>query len=182
MVSPELEVLFDEAAIAARVEALAGALRGFADAHCTLAVLLQGAMPFAVDLLRALARQGAHPLLDCLWLESYGDERRSSGRVSVRADLSRSVEGRKVLLVDEVFDSGATLAFARAHILAKGAGEVAACVMVRKPWAPAHGEPEGAAAAIEFVGFEAPDRYLVGYGMDDAGRLRGLPFIAALNL
>lgn len=175
MVSPELEVLFDEAAIAARVEALAGALRGFADAHCTLAVLLQGAMPFAADLLRALARQGAHPLMDCLWLESYGEARLSSGRVSVRADLSRSVEGRKVLLVDEVFDSGATLAFARAHILAKGAREVAACVMVRKPGA------SPPASAVEHVGFEAPDRYLVGYGMDDAGRLRGLPFIAAVR-
>jgi hypoxanthine phosphoribosyltransferase len=164
-------VIFDETAIQARVDALAAEFAEQIDDSWTLVALLQGAMPFAVDLMRALARRGLNPTLDCLWLESYRDAHRSSGRVVVRADICRSVERRPVLILDDVFDSGRTIAFARAHLLAKGAAATRACAFVRKP--AALGEP------IEHVGFDAPDLYLVGYGMDDAGRFRGLPFIGA---
>lgn len=166
-------VVFSEADVQARVRELASTLAAEMDDSWTLAALLQGAMPFAVDLLRELARLDRHPSLDCLWLESYRDARESSGRVVVRADISRSVEGRAVLLVDEVFDTGRTLAYARAHLMAKGARLVRTCALVRKPGAL--GEP------IDHVGFDAGERFLVGYGMDDAGRYRGLPFIAALD-
>lgn len=169
---PTLETLFDEAAIAVRVDAMAATLAAEVDDGWTVVVLLQGAMPFAVDLLRALARRNRHPLLDSLWLESYRDARESSGKVVVRADLSREIEGRPVLILDDVFDSGRTIAYARAHLAAKGATRTLACAMIRKP--AALGEP------IELIGFDAPDRFLVGYGMDDAGRYRGLPFIGAL--
>ncbi|MGE3580540.1 MAG: phosphoribosyltransferase [Hyphomonadaceae bacterium] len=165
--------MLDEAAVAARVDALANDLAQTVDGDWTLIALLQGAMPFAVDLMRALARRGIHPALDCLWLESYRDARESSGRVVVRADISRSVEGKRVLILDDVFDSGRTIAFARAHLAAKGAVETRACAFVRKP--SAKGEP------IEHIGFDAGDDFLVGYGMDDAGRYRGLPWIAALK-
>lgn len=164
--------LIDEAVIAKRVSELAEELSTRVNDEWTLVALLQGAMPFAVDLMRALARRGINPTLDSLWLESYRDERESSGRVVVRADISRSVEGKRILILDDVFDSGRTIAFARAHLLAKGAVETRACAAVRKP--SALGLP------IEHVGFDAPDEFLVGYGMDDAGRYRGLPFIARL--
>ncbi|HWA22995.1 MAG TPA: phosphoribosyltransferase family protein [Caulobacterales bacterium] len=164
--------LIEEAAIAKRVDELAEDLSAHVTDEWTLIALLQGAMPFAVDLMRALARRGINPTLDSLWLESYRDGRESSGRVVVRADISRSVEGKRILLLDDVFDSGRTIAFARAHLLAKGAAETRACAAVRKP--SALGLP------IEHVGFDAPDVFLVGYGMDEAGRYRGLPFIAQL--
>jgi hypoxanthine phosphoribosyltransferase len=164
--------LIDEAAIAKRVDELAEDLSAHVTDEWTLIALLQGAMPFAVDLMRALARRGINPTLDSLWLESYRDGRESSGRVVVRADISRSIEGKRVLLLDDVFDSGRTIAFARAHLLAKGAAETRACAAVRKP--SALGLP------IEHVGFDAPDVFLVGYGMDDAGRYRGLPYIMQL--
>lgn len=165
--------LFSAQAVQERVDALAVELAPFVDDSWSLIVLLQGAMPFAVDLQRALARLGRHPLQDCLWLESYRDARSSSGRVVVRADLSRSVDGRAALILDDVFDTGRTIAFARAHVLAKGATTTRACALVRKPAANAQ--------AIEHIGFEAEDRFLVGYGMDDGGRYRGLPYIAALD-
>ena len=95
------------------------------------------------------------------------------GRAVVRADISRKVEGRKVLILDDVFDSGRTIAFAKAHLAAKGATEVRACAFIRKP---AAGD-----APIEHVGLDCPDRYLIGYGMDDAGRYRGLPYVGALD-
>ena len=123
--------------------------------------------------MRALESRGRHPIYDSLWLESYRDARESSGKVVVRADISRSVEGRPVLIVDDVFDSGRTIAYARAHLMAKGATRTLACAFVRKP--QAMNEP------IDAVGWDAPDVFLVGYGMDDSGRYRGLPYIAALD-
>ncbi len=170
---PTLTPLISAQAVQDRVAALAQDLAPLVDENWSLIVLLQGAMPFAVDLQRALARLDRHPVQDCLWLESYRDGRASSGRVVVRADLSRSLEGRAALILDDVFDTGRTIAFARAHLLAKGAISTRACALVRKP---ASGTQD-----IEHFGFEAEDRFLVGYGMDDAGRYRGLPFIAALD-
>ncbi|MGE3302380.1 MAG: phosphoribosyltransferase [Hyphomonadaceae bacterium] len=157
----------------ARIDALAKELSSDVTDDWTLVALLQGAMPFAADLMRALARRGIHPVLDSLWLESYRDARQSSGRLVVRADISRPPAGRPVLILDDVFDSGRTIAFARAHMLAKGASRTLACALVRKPAA--------ASEPIDLVGFDAPDRYLVGYGMDDAGRYRGLPYIGVID-
>lgn len=168
-----MDVFYTEEAIAARVSELAKAIAPSIDESWTVVALLQGAMPFAVDMMRALAREGRHPILDSLWLESYRDARESSGKVVVRVDISRPIEGRNVLILDDVFDSGRTIAFARAHMLAKGAEKTIAAAMIRKP--PAMNEP------IDHVGFDAPNRFLVGYGMDDAGRYRGLPYIAALD-
>ncbi len=165
-------VLLEAADIASRVEALAELLSEVDD-RWTLVALLQGAIPFAADLMRAIESRGRHPIYDSLWLESYRDARESSGKVVVRADISRSIAGRPVLIVDDVFDSGRTIAFARAHLLAKGASRTLACAFVRKP--------QALNEAIDHICWDAPDCYLVGYGMDDAGRYRGLPFIAALD-
>ena len=172
MAKPKIEVIYDEAAIVQRIDALAAALAREVDNDWTIVSLLQGAMPFTTDIMRALARRDVHPLLDSLWLESYRDARESSGKVVVRADISRPIEGRSVLILDDVFDSGRTIAYARAHLAAKGATKAIACAFIRKP--SARGEP------IEHIGFDAPDRFLVGYGMDDAGRYRGLPFVGAI--
>lgn len=166
------DVLISESEIAGRIDTLASELARQVTGDWTLVQLLQGAGPFAVDLMRALARRDIHPVLDSLWLESYRDEQVSSGRVVVRADLARRIEGRPALLLDDVYDTGRTLAFAASHLLAKGATQVLTCAFIRKP--SALGLP------IDLVGFDAPDRYLVGYGMDDAGRYRGLPYVGAL--
>lgn len=173
MADAHLRILLQETEIAARVEQLAERFAADIDESWTVVALLQGAIPFAADLMRALERRGRHPIYDSLWLESYRDARESSGKVAVRADISRAIEGRSALIVDDVFDSGRTIAYARAHLAAKGAVRTMACAFVRKP--QALGEP------IEAVGWDAPDAFLVGYGMDDAGRYRGLPYIAALD-
>lgn len=168
-----MRVLLTAEEIAARVDRLAENFATQIDDGWTVVALLQGAIPFAADLMRALETRGRHPIYDSLWLESYRDARESSGKVVVRADVSRSVEGRGVLIVDDVFDSGRTIAYARAHLMAKGATRTLACAFVRKP--QALNEP------IDAIGWDAPDSFLVGYGMDDAGRYRGLPYIAALD-
>jgi hypoxanthine phosphoribosyltransferase len=168
-----LRILLTAEEIAARVDKLAEGFAAHVDDGWTVVALLQGAVPFASDLIRAIEKRGRHPIYDSLWLESYRDGRESMGKVVVRADISRPIEGRPVLIVDDVFDSGRTIGYARAHLMAKGAARTLACAFVRKP--QALNEP------IDAVGWDAPDVFLVGYGMDDAGRYRGLPYIAALE-
>jgi hypoxanthine phosphoribosyltransferase len=168
-----VRVLLTAEEIAARVNTLADGFAAQVDDSWTVVALLQGAVPFAADLMRAIETRGRHPIYDSLWLESYRDARESSGKVVVRADISRAIDGRPVLIIDDVFDSGRTIAYARAHLMAKGATRTLACAFVRKPQAMNE--------AIDAIGWDAPDEFLIGYGMDDAGRYRGLPYIAALD-
>ncbi|MEO1553205.1 MAG: phosphoribosyltransferase family protein [Pseudomonadota bacterium] len=171
----KFDMVLSEPDLMARIEDLAHRLAPRLTGDWTAINILIGATPFTSDLMKALARLDIHPVLDALWLESYRDARESSGRVVVRADIARPVKGRGVLIIDDVFDTGRTLAFARTHLLAKGAREVITCALARKPLAP-----EGD-ADVDFHAFDAPGRYLVGYGMDDAGLYRGLPYIGALD-
>lgn len=172
---PQIDMVLSEDELMARVDDLAERLAPRLTGEWSAINILVGATPFTSDLMKALARRGIHPVLDALWLESYRDERESSGRVLVRADIARPVKGRGVLIIDDVFDTGRTLAFARSHLMAKGAREVITVALARKPWAP-----EGA-ENVDFHAFDAPPRFLVGYGMDDAGKYRGLPYIGALD-
>lgn len=173
MTTDMFDILLSEDALQARVRDLAGELAPRLQGDWTAVTILLGATPFTTDLMRYLSAHDINPMLDALWLESYRDERESSGRVVVRADLSRNVTGRGVLLIDDVYDTGRTLAFARKHLLTKGAREVITCVFARKPSSPADG--------IDAWAYEAPDRFLVGYGMDDAGLYRGLPYLGAIR-
>ncbi len=141
----------------------------------TIVCILMGATFFVADLMKALGRRGIYPKFDVLWLESYGDERESSGRIVVRADLARPVDGRKILLVDDVFDTGRTLAFAKSHLITKGASEVITCVLAKKA------EIAADQSKVDLFAFDAPNQYLVGYGMDDGGKYRGLPFLGVVD-
>jgi len=173
--TPKIDIVLSEEDLMARIEDLADRLAPHLSGDWNAINILIGATPFTSDLMKALARRDLHPTLDALWLESYRDERTSSGRVVVRADIAREVKGRGVLIIDDVFDTGRTLSFARSHLLAKGAEKVITCALARKPWAP-EGEDN-----VDFHAYDAPPRYLVGYGMDDAGKYRGLPYIGALD-
>lgn len=174
--TPKIDVVMSEAELMDRVDELASRIAPrLTSGDWTAVSILIGATPFTSDLMKALARRDVHPILDVIWLESYRDARESSGRVVVRADIARNVEGRGILLIDDVFDTGRTLDFAKHHLLAKGAREVVTVALTQKPWAP-RGEQ-----GVDFCAFDAPGRYLVGYGMDDAGLYRGLPFIGALD-
>jgi hypoxanthine phosphoribosyltransferase len=173
---PKIDVVLSEADLMARVDELADRLAPrLASGDWTAVSILIGATPFTSDLMKALARRDVHPVLDVIWLESYRDARESSGRVVVRADLARSVEGRGVVLIDDVYDTGRTIDFAKGHLLAKGAREVITVALTQKPWAPRGTD------GVDYCAFDAPGRYLVGYGMDDAGLYRGLPYIGALD-
>ena len=167
--------LLSQADIEARVEALAAEIAPRIDDDTVAICLLTGGIWFTADLTRALARQGRHLRFDALWLSSYKDERESLGRCQVRADLQRPLAGRRALIIDDVFDTGLSLSEAARLVSDAGASEVLTCVFARKPW------PQARAIEPDFVGWEAPARFLVGYGMDSGGAMRALPWIGALD-
>ena len=170
-----VETLLPAEEIARRVQSLAEEIAPWIDDETVVVCLLTGGLWFAADLTRALARFDKHPLFDALWLASYGDEKETSGRVVERAGLQRSVQGRRVLIVDEVMDSGLSLLAAKRIAQKAGASEVRIAAFARKPW------PTERDVTPDYVAWEAPARFLIGYGMDDGGRYRGLPYVGALD-
>jgi hypoxanthine phosphoribosyltransferase len=168
-------VLLTQDEIAERVERVAQTLAPAIDDGAVAVCLLTGGLWFCADLTRALARTGRHVAFDALWLASYGDDRASRGRCEVRADLQRPIGGKTALVVDDVFDTGLSLSEAARLVRDAGATRVLTCVFARKPW------PTQRAIEPDYVAWEAPARFLVGYGMDAAGAYRGLPFIGALD-
>lgn len=168
-------VLLSEAEIARIVADMAVRIAPRIDDDTVAAVLLTGGMWFAADLTRALARIGRHVRFDALWLASYGDAKNSRGRIDVHAPYQRQIEGRRILILDDVFDTGLSLAEAVRITREQGAAEVLTAVFAKKPW------PLPRAPEPDFVGWDAPNRFLVGYGLDHAGTMRGLPDICALD-
>ncbi len=173
--TPDLTQLLTADEVRIRVEDLARRLAPTLDDDTIAVCLLIGGLWFAADLTRALANVGRSVAFDALWLSSYGESRESAGRCDRLAGPQRSVEGRPTLIIDDVIDSGLSLLEARRLLLDSGASRVTTAVFARKPWPnPREIEPD-------FVAWEAPARFLVGYGMDDAGGMRGFPGIAAVD-
>lgn len=169
-----LEVLFDAAVIQDRVQALAREISA-AGLHKPLVVpILTGSFIFAADLIRALHGAGVAPEVDFLSLASYGSSTHSSGQIDILRDLEADAQGREILLVDDILDTGRTLVFAKDLLTARQARRVSACVMLDKKTARI------VAIEPDFCGFECPDAFVVGYGMDLAHRFRELPFIGRI--
>ena len=172
---PAIRTLYAEGAIASRTRALAGEIAA-ADTRDLLAVaVLKGSFMFAADLLRALHGAGLAPQVEFMHLSSYGAGTQSSGTVRIVRDIDSDVAGRDVLLIDDILESGRTLAFARDLLLGRGARRVLVAVMLEKPGKRA------VAMDADFVGFTCPDLFVVGYGMDAAHRYRELPFIGVVE-
>jgi hypoxanthine phosphoribosyltransferase len=170
-----LEPLFSSDAIAARLETLAADIAGRMSGDFAAVAILKGSFVFAADLIRALTNHGMNPEVDFMTLASYGVGTVSSGDVRLLRDVEISVEGRQVLLIDDILDSGRTIAFARRHMLERGASAVKVCVLLDKT------SGRTAAESADFVGFPCPASFVIGYGMDHAHKFRGLPFVAILR-
>lgn len=137
-------------------------------------LLLVGVLKGAVFFLCDLARRLRTPLeIDFLQVSSYGRGTQSSGNVRFVRDLSIDVAGRDVLIVEDVVDSGATLRHILDLLATRGPGRVRVCALLRKPSA--------ASVPVDYLGFDIPERFVVGYGLDFAERYRNLPYVAALS-
>ncbi len=168
-------MLFDAAEIARRVGALAPEIARAMPEDFTIVGLLKGAFVFVADLARALDGAGCQPRVAFITLSSYGCGRESAGAVRLNGELPEGIAGRAVLLVDDVADTGRSLALARDLLLGQGAARIWICALVDKP---SRREVE---IAVDFTGFTVGERFVVGYGIDYAEQYRHLPYIGALD-
>jgi hypoxanthine phosphoribosyltransferase len=166
-----IDVLFSEAEIKTRIDSLAAEIAAKRPHRLLVVPVLKGSFIFAADLIRAMHHAGLSPEVDFMILASYREGTRSSGKVDVLRDIESLVADRDVLLVDDILESGRTLAFAKDLIAARGARNVLSCVLLDKPGHLA------ASIKADFRGFDCPDKFVVGYGMDMSHQFRELPFV-----
>ncbi|MEX6506929.1 hypoxanthine phosphoribosyltransferase [Jiella sp. M17.18] len=166
----QIDVLFDAARIAAEVDRIAAEIAVGPSANLLVVSVLKGSFVFAADLIRAMHRAGLAPEVEFISLSSYGAGT-EGGEVRILRDVDCEVAGRTVLLVDDILESGRTLAFARDLLLSRGADAVKLAVLLDKKG------KRKAAIEADHVGIDCPDHFVVGYGMDVAHAFRELPFI-----
>ncbi|MFW5680581.1 MAG: hypoxanthine phosphoribosyltransferase [Pseudomonadota bacterium] len=172
---PEVEPMIAGSALTTRVDELALEIAGVMPADCIVVGILTGSFVFVADLVRALDRHGLGPEVRFLQLASYGMGTESTGEVQVLGSLAGRFEGREVLVVDDIQDTGHTLAVASRILLDRGAARVRTCALLDKP------SRRAVEFQADFVGFTIPDVFVVGYGIDYAERYRHLPFIGAVR-
>jgi len=171
--SSNVEPLIDAAALRTRVTELGAQIAAdYVGKDLTLLVILKGSVIFAADLARAIDL----PLsLDFMGLSSYGAETKSSGVVRITQDLSRPVEGRHVLIVEDIIDTGLTMKYLLENLQSRHPASVKVCSLLEKPARAEH------TVEIDYLGFTIPDAFVVGYGLDFDEVYRNLPFIGVLK-
>jgi hypoxanthine phosphoribosyltransferase len=171
---PDLEaVLFTEDQIKRRVQSLAEEIKSvYGDGEFTIVSLINGAVMFTADLMREID----NPVrLDCIRVSSYGAKTKSVGAPQVVADLTLDIADRDVLIIDDILDTGKTLSLVTSLAKRLNPSSLRSCVLLDKK---ARREVPFQA---DFVGFDIPDKFVVGYGLDFAERYRNLPCIGVLK-
>jgi hypoxanthine phosphoribosyltransferase len=138
----------------------------------TVVAVLRGAFIFVADLVRAIPRDIR---CDFLGVRSYGAATETSGVVQITSDLSLPVEGQHVLLVEDIVDTGLTLRFLLDTLQTRGPASLSVCTLLNKP------SRRRVEVPVDFVGFEIPDHFVVGYGLDMAQKHRALPYVGVVE-
>ena len=171
-----VSLLFDAGQIAQRVDELAQAIRQrVGGPDLALVGILKGSFMFMADLARALDRAGARPQIEFMRLASYGQKKESSGEVLLLADAPRDFEGRPVVVVDDIVDTGLSMDYGRKLLVGRNVAAVHTCTLLDKP------SRRNVDVAVDFVGFTIADVFVVGYGIDYAEQFRYLPYIGKVG-
>lgn len=165
-----IETLYDPAEIAETVDRVAEDIARAGKENLLVISVLKGSFVFAADLIRALHHAGLAPEVEFISLSSYGAGT-EGGRVEILRDVESPVAGRNVLLVDDILESGRTLRYARDLMLSRGAASVEIAVLLDKTMR------RKTDLSADYVGFDCPDHFVVGYGMDVGHAFRELPFV-----
>ncbi|MDH4334490.1 MAG: hypoxanthine phosphoribosyltransferase [Chloroflexota bacterium] len=167
------EVLLTHEQITARVAELGAQLAtDYADRNPVLVSVLKGSIIFLADLVRAMDVPLA---IDLMEVSSYGAATESSGQVRILKDLSGSIEGRHVIVVEDIIDTGLTLNYLLRYLEDRGPASIQVCCLLDKP------ARRLASIEIDYRGFTIPDRFVIGYGLDYDERYRNLPYIGVLR-
>lgn len=154
------------ARIAAQIEA------DFEGKEVLFVGLLKGSVAFMADLIKAYTKKCT---IDFMAVSSYGNSTESSGRVNIVKDLSQPVDGKDIVIVEDIIDSGNTLSFIKSYFAAKKANTVKICTLLNKP------DRRVADIVVDYVGFDIPDEFVIGYGLDYAEYYRNLPYVGVLK-
>jgi hypoxanthine phosphoribosyltransferase len=169
-------VLITEDKIKAKVEELAAQVAADRPVNPTSDLLLVGVLKGAVMFMTDFARALPVPVqLEFMAVSSYGSATSSSGVVRILKDLDRDIQGRDVLVVEDIVDSGLTLSWLCKNLMARNPASLEVCALLRKPDAIRVEVP------VKYVGFDIPNEFVVGYGLDYAERYRDLPYIGTLD-
>ena len=171
--NPNLEPLFTAEEIQTRIAAMGAQIaRDYEGQNPLLLGVLKGAFIFLSDLARAIDMRIG---VEFMAISSYGSLTRTSGEVKIVKDLDVPIEGRDILVVEDIVDTGLTLSYLFANLRSRGARSVKLAALLDK-W-----ERRQREVPIDYVGFKIPDAFVVGYGLDFAERYRNLPYIAILK-
>jgi len=158
------------------VEQLAAAIsKDLPDPAPLVIGLLTGSFIFVADLVRAMSRLNVHPRVDFMAVSHYGATTEPSGQVKLYKDTTLDITARAVLLVDDILDTGRSLSLARDRLAARSPTWLRTCVLLDKP------SRRTVPINADYVGFEIPDVWVIGFGLDAAGEGRALPYVAALE-
>lgn len=173
MINDVKEVLYSEEDLALRVTELANVIQSdYQNKELLVIGVLKGANIFMGDLIRKINL----PIqIDFIAASSYGTSTESSGVVKIIKDLDYSIEGKHVLIVEDIIDTGLTLKYLEDNFLSRKPASLEICTLLDKP------ERRKADIAVKYVGYEIPDEFIVGYGIDYAERYRNLPYVATLK-
>ena len=171
--NPNLEILITAEQIQQRIREMgANIARDYAGQNPLMIGVLKGACTFLSDLIRAADVQLA---IEFMAISSYGAGMRTSGEVRILKDLDVAIEGRNILVVEDIVDTGLTLSYLLANLKSRGAASVKLAALLDKF------ERREKQVPIDYLGFQIPDKFVVGYGLDFAERYRNLPFIAVVK-
>ncbi len=167
------EILIERDALQERVAALGREISAdYASRDLLLIGVLKGAVFFMADLMRTVTVPCE---VDFMAISSYGASTDSSGVVRILKDLDINIEGRDVLVVEDIIDSGLTLSYLMRNLEARGPASLEVCALLTKP------DRREMEVPVRYIGFEIPDRFVIGYGLDFAERYRNLPYVAVLS-
>ena len=168
------EVLIDEVTLQARIAEMGEEISAFYDRRDPLLVgVLKGAVFFMADLMRHLTVPCE---VDFMAISSYGAATDSSGVVRILKDLDINIEGRHVLVVEDIIDSGLTLSYLMRNLESREPASLEVCALLTKP------DRREIDVPVRYIGFEIPNRFVIGYGLDFAERYRNLPYVGVLDL
>lgn len=171
----KLTVLIGEKEIQKRVEQIATEISKQYEGESLLVVgILRGAVMFMVDLVKKINVKDIK--IDFMEVSSYGSSTISSGKINIKKDLNESIEGKNVLIVEDIIDTGNTLSYLIEYLKENNPKTIRLCTLFDKP------ERREREVKVDWVGFDVPNKFIVGYGLDYAQKYRNLPYIAELKL